>query len=147
VRPVFSLDQARIRIQRVGGVSLTSQEPRRQRIPHPSQADRPRLSGLRIAHPSQPIAQGIRIGEDRQVQQPQQSSLPSQLPQILQASASSLEHQNQPVHKHRGGIAPMTARPRHVSIHEGAQTQAVIELRQQRQPGRGQSWIPPCVPV
>ena len=56
--------QRGIRIQGVGLVSIVPQESRRQGVPHLTQADQSGVPGLRIAHPSQPIAHGIRIGDD-----------------------------------------------------------------------------------
>jgi len=45
-------------------VSIVPQESRRQGVPNLTQADQSSVPGLRIAHPSQPIAHGIRIGDD-----------------------------------------------------------------------------------
>ena len=45
-----------------------------------------------------------------------------------------VEHQNQPIHKHRGHIPAVRARPRQIPIHQPADAQSMVELRQQGQP-------------
>jgi hypothetical protein len=95
------------------------------------------LPGLRIAHPSQPIAERIGIGERRSVQEPHQPHFTSQRPEILEAAAPRLEQEDQPIDKDGGGLAPIAPRTRYVPIHEGAQPQAMVELRQQGQTPMG----------
>ena len=110
---------------------ITSQQPRRQLIPHLPQADQSGLPGLRIAPPSQPIAQGIRIGDDRSAQQPQAPGFAGPLAQVLQALAPGLEHQNRPIHEHRRRIPAVAARTGQIPIQQSTDAEPVVALGQQ----------------
>ena len=103
-----------------------------QAIPPLPQPDEPGLPRLRLAHPPQPIAQRIGIGTHGSLHQPQ-PRFTSSLPQIFQAPPSGLEHQDQPIHKHRRGRAPMAPRTRQIPIRQPADAQSMIELGQQGQ--------------
>ena len=64
-----------------------------------------------------------------------------QLAQILQAPPSGLEHQDQPIHKHRRGIAPIAPRTRQISIRQPAEAEPMVELGQQRQAPMGREGL------
>ena len=90
----------------------------------------PRLIGLGIAHPAEPISQGVGIGDDFPAYQLHQGSLLFQLPQVLQGLPASLEHQDQALHEGGGGIAPVAAANGQTSIHQLSQSQPMVELPQ-----------------
>jgi len=139
--PLLPLDQRRIYVQRVGLVPITAQEPGIHGVAHLPQAHEPGVLRLRIPHAPSPIAQRSRIGECRSVQQTHQPRFTSHRPQIFQAPPSGLEHQDQPIHKHRRGIAPIAPRARQISIRQPADAQPMSELGQQRQAPRGREGL------
>lgn len=124
---------------------IASQEPGIQGVPHLPQADQPGVLRLRIPHPqTEPITERIGIGGRRSVQETHQSCFTSQLPEILDAAAPRLEHQDQPIDKDGRGIASVAPGTRQIPIHQPADTQSMVELGQQSQPAmRRQGFLGP----
>src|SRR5579863_10773085 len=100
--PLLCLNVRRIHLQGVFPDPIAPQNARMDLIAHPPQTQKPPLPLLRISHAPEPIPYTVRIGDLLPADQLHQGPFPLQLPQIFQAPAPGLQHQNQGLHiRHR----------------------------------------------
>src|SRR5579863_7482932 len=93
--PLLCLNLRRIHLQGVFPDPIAPQNARMDLIAHPPQTQKPPLPLLRISHAPEPIPYTVRIGDLLPADQLHQGPFPLQLPQIFQAPAPGLQHQNQ----------------------------------------------------
>jgi len=141
---LLGLDQGGVDVEGVGGHRIPAEQAGGEGVPDLAEADQPSLTRLGIAHPPEPVAHRVRVGEDVVVEQREEGLFAFQLPEVFEGAATRLEQQDERVDEHRGRVAPVAPGAGQMLVGQDPQPEPVVVLGQERQAAmRGQRFVRP----
>lgn len=125
---LLRVDQGGVDVEGVLGHSIPAEQAGSEGVPDLAETDQPSLTHLGIAHPPEPVAHRVRIGEDVVVEQREERRFAFQRPEVFERSPAGLEHQDECVNEHRRRIAPVAPGTGEMLLSQSSQPEPVVVL-------------------